>query len=103
MMRAPMAPLLLCLIGSDDERFVAPNSAGLAYHVGTPLTFWIVTVPAYHWYVLVWVGFTVTTGLWPTFRPPLWVTSKKTSCGLRPTSGEGATWLALNFSTSIGS
>ena len=62
MMRAPMAPLLLCLIGSDDERFVAPNSAGEPNHVGTPLTVSTLTVPAYHSYVLGMAGFTVGRG-----------------------------------------
>src|SRR5688500_8864787 len=46
MMSAPIAPLFECLIGSDDERFVAPNSIG----VGTPVLFApVVTSPAYHW------------------------------------------------------
>jgi hypothetical protein len=55
MMRAPMAPLLLCLMGSDDERFVAPNSTALPTHffltpsgcVGSG-TFTMDTAPAYH-------------------------------------------------------
>ncbi len=39
MMRAPIAPLLPCLIGSDDERSIAPNSMGVAVPLpdaGTP-------------------------------------------------------------------
>jgi hypothetical protein len=51
MMSAPMAPLLLCLIGSADERFVAPNSTGLPTHfLVTPSgCVTMDTAPAYHW------------------------------------------------------
>src|SRR5687767_15706025 len=30
MINPPIAPLLLCLIGSDDDRLLAPNSTGVA-------------------------------------------------------------------------
>ena len=46
MMSEPIAPLLLCLIGSDEIRLVAPNSIGVAMR-WKPLT---TTSPAYHVY-----------------------------------------------------
>ena len=46
MIRAPMAPLLLCLIGSEEIRLVAPNSIGVAVTLPSGLTR---TSPAYHW------------------------------------------------------
>src|SRR5262245_4122847 len=44
MIKAPTAPLLLCLIGSDGIRLIAPNSIGVATSVVPD----ILTSPAYH-------------------------------------------------------
>src|SRR5215213_4474332 len=100
MMSAPIAPLFECLIGSDDERPVAPNS--IAEKVATLLAFGD-TSPAYHWYFSDSPGLTVCTGFEPTLTPDERVTSKKRFCGCRPTSADGRTWLALKCSTIIGS
>src|SRR5215510_6862300 len=66
----PIAPLLLCLIGSDEIRFVAPNSIGVAIR-WVPL---ITTSPAYHVYLTTPPGPTVWLGLKPTFLPSLFAT-----------------------------
>src|SRR4051812_17362908 len=73
MMSEPNAPLFECLIGSDDERPVAPNSIGVAMPASVAGS--AVTSPAYHWYVMLVPGAAVWTGLRPTFMPSERVTS----------------------------
>src|ERR1044071_4096030 len=63
MISEPIAPLLLCLTGSDEIRLVAPNSIGVATR-WPPLT---TTSPAYHRYLATPPGPTVWFGLKPTF------------------------------------
>src|SRR5689334_4802977 len=70
MISEPIAPLLLCLIGSDEIRLVAPNSIGVAIRC-PPL---ITTSPAYHLYLAMPPGPTVWFGLKPTFFPSLLAT-----------------------------
>src|ERR1043166_270399 len=70
MISEPIAPLLLCLIGSDEIRLVAPNSIGVAIR-WLPLT---TTSPAYHLYLTTPPGPTVWLGLNPTFLPSLFAT-----------------------------
>src|ERR1044071_8455152 len=66
----PIAPLLLCLIGSDQIKLVAPNSIGVAIR-WLPL---ITTSPAYHVYRATPPGPIVWLGLKPTFLPSLFAT-----------------------------
>src|ERR1044072_5346576 len=70
MMSDPIAPLLLCLTGSDEIRLVAPYSIGVAIRC-PPL---ITTSPAYHLYLTTPPGPTVWLGLNPTFFPSLFAT-----------------------------
>src|SRR5690349_19942085 len=63
----PIAPLLLCLIGSDEIELVAPNSIGVAKR-WLPL---MTTSPAYHVYRATPPGPIVWLGLKPTFLPSL--------------------------------
>ena len=81
MMSEPIAPLLLCLIGSEEIRFVAPNSIGVAIR-WKPL---ITTSLAYHVYRAIPPGPTVWFGLKPTFLPSLFATLYVSSCGCYPT------------------
>src|SRR6185369_2693070 len=66
----PTAPLLLCLIGSDEIKLVAPNSIGVAIR-WLPL---MTTSPAYHVYLTMPPGPAVWLGLKPTFFPSLFAT-----------------------------
>src|ERR1051326_3196249 len=68
--KEPIAPLLLCLIGSDEIRLVAPNSIGVARRWPPLLT----TSPAYHIYRATPPGPIVWFGLKPTFLPSLFTT-----------------------------
>src|SRR6185436_2447297 len=46
MIRPPIAPLFVCLIGSDGDRFDEPYSTA----VGTPVLLGpVIMSPAYHW------------------------------------------------------
>jgi hypothetical protein len=70
MIKAPTAPLLLCLIGSDGIRLIAPNSTGVATSVEPD----IFTFPAYHLDLTDLPTSAVPEGLNPTVAPSLSVT-----------------------------
>ena len=83
MISEPIAPLLLCLIGSDEIRLVAPNSIGVAIR-WPPL---ITTSPAYQLYRAMPPGPTVWLGLKPTFFPSLFARCRRPVAGAnRPDS-----------------